>query len=130
MVTYEQYNSLSSLPRRYRKRVAETMFDDEEFIKAIDTKVGRVRSKHNPKLILTDSRIIQIDSGMVRSETEDYRLEEITSIQFNRGIRNSLLKLQGPAIDNEFPVTKRLGQPFATAAREQMGKNQAQQASE
>lgn len=130
MVTYEQYSDLSDLPRRYRKRVKSQMFDEETFVQAIDTKSGRLRSKHNPKLVLTDTRIIRLKSGRIRSKSEDYRLEEITSIQFNRGIRTSKLKLQGPAIDDEYKVTKRLGQPFTSAAREQMTTGQSQQATQ
>lgn len=129
MVTYERYSSLSDLPRRYRKRVKSQLFDDETFVQAIDTKSGRIRSKHNPKLVLTDTRIIRLKSGMVRSESEDYRLEEVTSIQFNRGIRKSKLRLQGSAIDDEYTVTKRLGQPFVSAVREQMVESQPREAS-
>lgn len=129
MVTYEQYTDLSDLPRRYRKRVKSQMFDGETFIQAIDTKSGRIRSKHNPKLVLTDNRIIRLKSGMVRSESEDYQLTEITSIQFDRGIRTSKLKLQGSAIDDEYTVTKRLGQPFVSAVREQMANSQPSQTS-
>lgn len=122
MVTYEQYDTLSEIPRRYRKRLKKHLFDDEEFIMAIDAKSGRVRSKHNTKLVLTDQRIIRMKSGLVRSKTEDYNLEEITSIQFNRGLRKSKLKLQGSAIDDTYPTTKRHGRAFATAARERMAK--------
>ncbi|MGQ3412650.1 PH domain-containing protein [Natrinema sp. LN54] len=126
MVTYERYSNLSDLPRRYRKRAKSKMFDDETFVQAIDTKSGRIRSKHNPKLILTDNRIIRLKSGMVRSESEDYQLAEITSIQFNRGMRTSKIKLQGSAIDDDYKVTKRLGQPFTSAVREQMANKQTQ----
>jgi len=129
MVTYEQYTSLSDLPRRYRKRVKPQLFDDETFIQAIDIKSGRVRSKHNPKLVLTDNRIIRVKSGRVRSDSEDYKLEKISSIQFKRGIRTSKLKLQGTAIDDEYEVTKRLGQPFVSADREQIANSQTHQAS-
>ena len=71
MVTYERYDSLNDLPRRYRKRVQDLMFDDERFVLAIDTKSGRVRSKHNTKLVLTDGRIIRVKAGIVRSKSED-----------------------------------------------------------
>lgn len=130
MVTYEQYSGLSDLPRRYRKRVKSQMANGESFIQAIDIKRGRIRSKHNPKLVLTENRIIRLNSGMVRSKSEDYQLEQITSIQFNRGIRTSKLKLQGPAIDDEYKVTKRTGQPFVKAVREQMANREVQEARE
>lgn len=120
MVTYEQYGTVSEVPRRYRKRLKKLLFDGEEFVMAIDTKSGRVRSKHNTKLVLTDQRVIRMKPGMVRSKIEDYDLGEITSIQFNRGIRKSKLKLQGSAIDDAYPTTKRHGREFVSAAREQM----------
>ena len=120
MVTYEGYSSLDELPRRYRKRAEEQLFDGEEFVRAIDTKTGRFRSKHNQKLVLTDSRVIRMKSGVIRSNTEDYRLEDITSIQFDRGVRTSKITLQGSGIDDSYKVTKRLGQPFVSAVREQI----------
>ena len=119
MVTYKRYESLDDLPRRYRKRVKDLLFEDEEFVLAIDTKSGRVRSKHNAKLVLTDSRILRVKSGLVRSESEDYSLDEISSIQFNRGLRKSELVLQGSAIDDTYTTTKRHGEAFASAARQQ-----------
>lgn len=120
MVTYEQYETLGDIPQRYRKRLNDILHDSEEFVLAIDTKSGRFRSKHNTKLVLTNQRVIRMKSGMVRSKTEDYSLEDITSIQFNRGIRKSELKLQGSAIDDTYSTTKRHGQAFVSAARERM----------
>ena len=101
------------------------MFDDEEFVLAIDTKSGRVRSKHNTKLVLTDSRILRVKAGMVRSESEDYSLAEISSIQFNRGLRKSELVLQGSGINDTYATTKRHGEAFASAARGQQSSNRA-----
>lgn len=126
MATYKQYDSIDELTRRYRKRVQTQMFDGEEFVKAIDTKAGRIRSKHNEKLVLTDQRILRVAAGVVRSTTEDYSISEITSIEFNRGVRKSKLTIQGAAIDESFPTTKRHGETFATEARKQLAESPSQ----
>ena len=119
MVTYSRYDSLGDLDRRRRKAVKKALFEGEEFIMAIDCKEGRIRSNTNRKLVLTSGRVLSVRKGLIGSSTEDYTLDEITSIQYNTGLRSGKLRLQGAAIDDEFPTPKSLGQEFANAVREQ-----------
>ena len=119
---YKKYDSLDSLPRRQRKAIKNMLFDGEEFVMAIDCRKGRVRSKHNKKLVVTDARVFSMKKGLMRRASEDYSLNDISSIQFSKGIRKSKIRLQGSGIDDEYPAKKSHGEAFVAAVREQINR--------
>ena len=120
MVTYNRYDTLADLDRRRRKAVDSMLFEGEEFVLAIDCKEGRIRSKTNTKLVLTNTRVIAVKKGLIGKRSEDYSLSDISSVQYDTSLLSGSLKLQGSGIDDEYPTTKRLGQAFSNAVRKQM----------
>ena len=120
MVTYNLYENLDDLDRRRQSALKDILFEGEEFVLAIDCKEGRIRSKTNTKLVLTDNRIIAFKKGIIKMASEDYNLDDISSIQFESGIMSSEIHLQGSGIDDEYPAAKKHGQRFVSAARKKM----------
>jgi len=120
MLDYNDYEDIDDLDGRRRKALEGLMFDDEQFLYAIDVKEGRVRSKTNEKLVLTDSRIIAFKKGVVNLSSEDYSLGDVSSVKFDSGMMSAEITLQGSGIDDEFEVAKDMGQDFVNRVREQI----------
>lgn len=118
MVGYSAYKTLDDLPRRQRNAVQSMLLTDEKFQSGIDCAEGRAVTKWNTKLILTNQRILAVKKGIIGRETEDYSLQDITSIKLDTGLISGELTLQGSGIMDEYEVPKGAGKRFVQAVRE------------
>lgn len=76
-------------------------------------------NRFSEKLVLTDQRILMFKRGWIRESSEDYSLDEITSISLDKGMFSAKMKIQGAGINDAFRLLAEEGRDFQTAVREQ-----------
>ena len=76
------------------------------------------------KLVLTDQRVIEFQRGFIRESSKDFRLEDIASIEYDKGYVMRRVTLEGQGISKDFQTLEEYGRTFVTAVREQMARNE------
>lgn len=120
------YNSLEDFDSKTSNAIEQLIYSDETFIVGIQAYASIFTTwwrwwydRFSEKLILTDQRILMFKRGWIRESSEDYTLDEITSISFDKGMFSAKMKIQGAGISDSFRLPAEEGRDFQKAVREQ-----------
>ena len=122
------YPRLDEFDSKTAESLEAMMYSDEEFVSGIRTyanfltRTGWKYEKMSRKLILTNQRLLMYKRGWIREVSEDYNLDEITSIGFEKNLFSAKMSIQGAGIDESYKLPKDEGREFATKARELLSK--------
>lgn len=72
------------------------------------------------KLVLTNQRVIHFKRGFIKESSKDFSLEDIASIEYDKGYVMRKVTLEGQGISNDYQTLEDFGRKFVTAVREQM----------
>jgi len=121
MVTLHEYGSLADFDQKRRDALESLLYSDETFIYAIDVyDAFFLTKKRASKLVLTNQRVIHFKRGFVKESSKDFGLEDIASIEYDKGYVMRKITLEGQGISNEYQTLENYGRTFVTAVREQM----------
>lgn len=124
MVTLHEYSSLSNFDSTRQDALASLLYSDEEFIYGIDVYDAMFMTKKRAsKLVLTDRRVIEFKRGFIKESSKDFSLEDIASIEYDKGYVMRKITIEGQGISKDFQSLEDYGKTFVTAVREQMQRN-------
>ena len=125
MVSLKEYSSIDQFDDKRRSALSSLLYSDETFIYAIDVYDAVFRTDARAsKLVLTDQRVIEFQRGFIRESSKDFRLEDIASIEYDKGYVMRKVTLEGQGISKDFQTLEDYGRTFVTAVREQMARNE------
>lgn len=120
------YSDLADFDDKTSNVIEALLYSDETFITGIQAYASIFTTwwrwwynRFSRKLILTDQRILMFKRGWIRESSEDYTLDEITSISFDKGMFSARMKIQGAGINDSFQLPAQEGRDFQKAVREQ-----------
>lgn len=107
------------LVRREFKKLPELLEEDELLQHCAQ---GRYRKKQG-LVVATDRRVMFIEEGVVRSNLEDFRFENITSVQSGKKLAfgKLMIYVAGNAAEIDNIVPKNMGIALGDYVRQQMG---------
>lgn len=124
------YSSIDEMDDKSQQGIAALSYEDEKIEMAILCWVpwvvrllylgSKFYRRFYPKLILTNHRVLMFKRGWIREKSEDFTLDEITSIEYTKGIFKGKITIQGAGFEETYRTPKDTGQEFATAARESL----------
>jgi len=79
--------------------------------------ISILKRRFRQKLVLTDQRIITFKRGWFTEYSDDFLLDDISSIAYRKGVRAGNFHIEGPGYEEEFSVPKGEGQDFASETR-------------
>ena len=121
MPTLHEYGSLEGFDQKRRNALESLLYSDETFIYAIDVYDAFFMSKKRAsKLVLTTQRVIHFKKGFIKESSKDFSLEDIASIEYDKGYVMRKVTLEGQGISNDYQTLDNFGRKFVTAVREQM----------
>lgn len=125
MVSLNEYSSLADFDGKRRKALEPLLYSGEKFIYGIDVYDALFLSgARASKLVLTDRRVIQFKRGFIKESSKDFSLDEIASIEYDKGYVMRKVTLEGQGISNEYQTLENYGRTFVTAVREQIARNE------
>lgn len=107
-----KYATIDDFEENLREEVEYTLFDQEQFLGAIDC-------ANRTKLILTDQRIIEFNRGLLRQSTESFAGDEIASVDYQKELLTAKITIGTTNSEETYQFTRNEGQKFASAARNQ-----------
>ena len=126
------YSSLDDFDDKTRTQLERILHDDEEFITGILGKVTVVTraiflgtgfyERVYQKLILTDQRVIAYKRGWFRQRSIDFPLDEITSVEYTKGMIRGKIAFQGAGFEKRYKTPKSTGLDFSVAVSKQLQK--------
>lgn len=124
MVSLNEYRSLDDFDTKRRTALDSLLYADETFIYATDVyDAVLLTGARATKLVLTDRRVIQFKRGVIKESSKDFSLDDIASIEYDKGYVNRTITLEGSGFSNEYKMLEDSGRTFVTAVREQMSQN-------
>ena len=124
MVSLNEYSSLADFDRKRRSALESLLYSDEQFIYGIDVYDALFRSgARSSKLVLTDRRVIMFKRGFIKESSKDFNLDDIASIEYDKGYVMRKVTLEGQGISKEYQTLENHGRTFVTSVREQMLRN-------
>lgn len=121
MVTLHEYGSLKEFDQKRGDALESLLYSDETFIYAIDVYDAILLTKKRAsKLVLTNQRVIHFKRGFIKESSKDFSLEDIASIEYDKGYVMRKVTLEGQGISNDYQTLEDFGRKFVTAVREQM----------
>ncbi|MDS0283488.1 PH domain-containing protein [Haloarcula onubensis] len=124
MIAANEYNALSDLESKRQEALKSLLYDDEEFIYAIDINDAFLMKKARAsKLVLTNQRVIEFKRGFIKETSKDFLLDEIASIEHKKGYVKRKISLEGHGASSEYQTLQDFGRKFVTAVRKEKNHN-------
>lgn len=120
MAGYTRYDKPTAFGGGAARVLADALYSEEAFVLGIDCADGKYLKRWGRKLVLTDQRVIAIQSKVIGSSVEDYRLESINRVEYESTALTGELSLSGAGFAVSYDVPKGMGDDFANAIRNQL----------
>lgn len=124
------YESLDEMDSKSAQAIEALLYEDEDIEYAILGKVPWLvkaiylfhpfYKRFYHKLLLTDRRILAFKRGWFREKSTDYTLDEITSIEYTKGIFTGKINIQGAGFEESYKTPTETGREFVTLARKHL----------
>lgn len=125
MVTLNEYHSLDEFDDKRRQALESLLYSDEQFLYAIDVYDAIfLAKKRASKLVLTNQRVIAFKKAFIKETSKDFSIDEIASIEHNKGYVMRKISLEGHGFSEEYQTLEDFGRGFVTAVREQKHRNE------
>lgn len=125
MVSLNEYSSLADFDKKRGNALESLLYSDEQFIYGIDVYDALFLSgARASKLVLTDRRVIEFKRGFIKESSKDFKLDDIASIEYDKGYVTRKVTLEGSGISNEYQTLENYGRTFVTSVREQISRNE------
>ncbi|MFT4186905.1 MAG: PH domain-containing protein [Micrococcaceae bacterium] len=105
------------------KQLTKILFEDETVVDAL-----RVKDQNdtNGALVLTDRRIIFSSGVLLKKNSEDIALHNITSVEYNAGMAQGKITVKASGVDSEFAaLNKKKANEFVNNSREAIAQSRS-----